>query len=147
MGFEIEKGRTQKIEKNKTHLGLNTFSGPSLRGPIRDDNARSGMTCGARAVSHPPASAAHSLPSRRHVGPIVRSIFYHTASKPDSVEQSARIPGSNSVHPAPNPNGFSVFPTQCSGCWGADCGTSFNPELQLTTAATNHSLDLRRELG
>jgi hypothetical protein len=40
MGFEIEKGRTQKIEKNKTHLGLNTFSGPSLRGPIRDDSAR-----------------------------------------------------------------------------------------------------------
>jgi hypothetical protein len=68
MGFEIEKGRTQKIEKNKTHLGLTSFSGPSLRGPIRDDSARSGMPCGARAVSHPPASAAHSLPSRRHVG-------------------------------------------------------------------------------
>jgi hypothetical protein len=63
-------------------------------------------------------SAAHSLPSRRHVGPIVRSIFYHTASKLDSIEQSARIPGSNSIQRAPNPNRFSVSRAQSSGCWG-----------------------------
>jgi hypothetical protein len=54
-----KKGRTQKIEKNKTHLGLNTFSGPSLRGPIRDDSARSGMTSGA-ARSAPPSPLRRS---------------------------------------------------------------------------------------